>query len=151
MPTLRKLPLAASMLMEAHERYTSPRSETDLLTSIVLSGAVLGIISPLLKEQGGSTYHAQLSKLAKLLEPGEPEVRETLFQTVYNGLKHAGFEHRKLKASDDLEITADLRLEAGRMLDAASHDFREILVPANDHELLPPGFVIFLAQHLDYA
>jgi len=52
MMTLNKICIASEMFVEAHRLYTEAKADIDYITSILLAGAVLGIISPLLKEQG---------------------------------------------------------------------------------------------------
>jgi hypothetical protein len=67
MAALNKIQLASEMFVEAHARYTSARRDIDYVTSILLSGAVVGIVSPLLKEQGGHTMHELLTRIGNLL------------------------------------------------------------------------------------
>ncbi|MCK7595630.1 hypothetical protein [Pseudomarimonas salicorniae] len=152
MPTYRKVHLAALMLLEADTRFSQGRSDEDFLAAIVLSGAVLGIVSPLLKEHGGHSYHSILAEISGILHPEkEGPVHEGVFRTVYNGLKHAGDNRRSLKPSEDLLIEAELRLEAARMLEAATHDFREVPLHEVDRESLPSAFLELLREHKDYT
>ncbi|WP_131280389.1 hypothetical protein [Hylemonella gracilis] len=115
------------MFVEAHELYSSATREIDYIVSIVLSGAVLGIVSPLLKEQGGHTAHSLLARIADhIAKPEEPSTHEGVFRATYNAFKHAGHESRKIAPSSDLEIQTELRREAAHMLNAAKEDFRQI-------------------------
>jgi len=115
------------MFVEAHKRYATADREIDYVTSILLSGAVIGVIGPLLKEQGGRTTHELLAKIGNIIsESGEDPSHEGMFRAVYNSLKHAGNKTQNIRPSDDLEIRTDLRLEAAHMLDAAKDDFLKI-------------------------
>ena len=150
--TLNKLNLAAEMFVEAHIRYTGATRDVDYVSSIMLAGAVVGIISPLLQEQGGRSYHSLLARLSDTFSaPGEPLTRDGLFRDIYNGLKHAGDKNRGIKASQDLTLEANLKSEAAHMLDAAKHDFAQIKVPAAVSGSLSPEFLRLLKAEGDYA
>lgn len=129
MVKLNKIVVASEMYVEAHNRFSNANSDIDYITSILLSGSIIGIVGELLKEQGGKTTHQNLARMSNFLaEDGDGIQKEGFFRAVYNSLKHAGYTKRNVKASDDLLICADLRLEAARMLDAAKSDFNEIKV-----------------------
>jgi hypothetical protein len=130
--------------------YINARRDIDYVTSILLSGAVIGIVSPLLKEQGGHTMHELLSRIANLIaEPDEEASHEGMFREIYNSLKHAG--NKNIPASNDLKIQTDLKKEAAHMLDAAKHDFREIEVLPEVRKGLSKKFLSFLDAQKDYA
>jgi hypothetical protein len=140
-----KIQLASEMLVEAHGRYTSACRDIDYITSILLSGAVVGIVSPLLKEQAGHTMHELLTRIVNLItESGEEASHEGMFREIYNSLKHAGNTNKKIPASSDLEIQTNLKKEAAQMLDAAKHDFREIQVLPQAREGLSKEFLTLL-------
>ena len=150
--TLNKVQVAAQMFVEAHERYTSATRDIDYIVSIVLSGAVVGIVSPLLKEQGGHTAHSLLARIGNLIaEPGEPPTHEGVFRATYNAFKHAGDERRMIAPSSDLEIQTELKREAAHMLDAAKDDFRQIKVLPDVKKGLSQQFVGLLESDEGYA
>jgi len=152
MATFNKIQVAAEMFLEAHQRYTTASRDIDYITSVMLSGAVVGIISPLLTEQGGHSTHSLLARIGNVVaQPGEPPTREGMFREIYNALKHAGDDRRKVAPSKDLEIHADLALEAARMLDAAKQDFRQIQVSHELKKKLAPEFLDLLESENDYA
>src|SRR5437899_826308 len=92
-----KIVIAAEMLSEAQKRYFQAMRDVDYVTSILLSGAVIGVVSPLLKEQKrGRTSHQLLARVSKLVaQPDTTSLNEWMFRDVYNGLKHAGKDKRK--------------------------------------------------------
>jgi hypothetical protein len=105
MPTLNKIQVASEMFVEAHTRYATAGRNIDYITSIMLSGAVVGIIGPLLKDQGSRTTHELLARIANVIsEPGDDPANDGMFRAVYNSLKHAGNKRQNVLASDDLEI-----------------------------------------------
>lgn len=149
---VHKIDVAARLFLAAHERFTEATGDDDYIVTIVLSGASVGIVAPLLEEQGGNSTHSILAMLSKFVShPGEPSTREGMFRAVYNGLKHAGDKKRNLKPSNDMEIVADLRLEAAHMLEAALFDFRETDIPQSVRAILPEGFIRILEHGGDYA
>lgn len=152
MATLNKILVASDMFVEANSRYASAMRDIDYATSILLSGAVVGIVGALLKDQGGQTSHDLLARIANLIrEPGDDIARDGLFRSVYNSLKHAGDPRQGIRASDDLKIHTDLRLEAARMLDAAKADFREIEISEDVRLQLSPEFIQLLSEDGTYA
>ncbi|MHB8916043.1 MAG: hypothetical protein ACYC4K_09565, partial [Thiobacillus sp.] len=120
----------------------------------LLSGAIVGIISPLLKEQGGHTMHELLARISNAIaEPGEEDSHEGMFREIYNSLKHAGNpnKRKKIAPSEDLEIQTDLKQEAAHMLDAAKNDFRHITVLPQIKDSLSESFLLILQLDADYA
>ena len=142
MSTYNKIVMASKMLMEAHNRFESAKSEMDYLSSILLSGAVVGIIAPLLEEQGGHPMHEILARISNFI--GEEKMHQGIFREIYNTFKHSGNKRRNIKPSEDLEIEADLKLEAGRMLEAAKTDFKEIKVSSEIRNEISGDFIRFL-------
>lgn len=124
----------------------------DYINSILLSGAVVGIVSPLLKEQGGHTMHELLARIGNLIaDSGEGAPHEGMFREIYNSLKHTGNKIKNILPSNDLEIQTDLKKEAAHMLDAAKHDFCEIKVLPQFKERLTKEFLSLLESDTDYA
>ena len=127
MSEYNKIIVASSMLLEASTIFDGASSEMDFITSILLSGAVIGIIAPLLSELGGYPTHEILARIADTLDDNNEERHHPgMFRTVYNALKHAGNKRKTLKASDDLEFEANLAQEAEKMLYVAKSDFSNI-------------------------
>ena len=152
MASFNKLLVASEMFVEAHERYTNARSDIDYVASILLSGAVLGIVAPLLKEQGGHTTHSILARIGNSIgEVTDPRMHEGMFRVVYNALKHSGNDRQDVLPSADLVFETDLRLEAAEMLDAAKQDFKNIEVAIQLHQSFSPRFVELLESVEDYA
>lgn len=154
MTAFNKIQLAADMFVEAHARYTNATRDIDYIVSILLSGAIVGIIGPLLKEQGGHTMHELLARISNAIaEPGEEDSHEGMFREIYNSLKHAGNSNKreKVAASEDMEIQADLKQEAAHMLDAAKNDFRHITVQLQVKGGLSESFLLLLQLDEDYA
>ena len=152
MAQLNKLVVASEMFLEAHRRFVNAGRDIDYVASIVLSGAVVGIVGPLLKEQGGRTTHELLAKVANLVsEPGGPPAHEGMFRSIYNGLKHAGNKNQKVRPSEDLEIHTDLRVEAGAMLEAAREDFSKIMIDRHVVDRLSQEFRTVINDNVDYA
>jgi len=152
MAAFNKIQLASDMFVEAHARYTNATRDIDYIVSILLSGAIGGIISPLLEEQGGHTMHELLARIGNAIaEPGEEVSYEGMFREIYNSLKHSGNKKEKVAPSEDLEIQADLKQEAAHMLDAAKNDFRQITLQPKIKETLPESFLLLLQLDEDYA
>jgi len=154
MAAFNKIQLASDMFVEAHARYTNATRDIDYIVSILLSGAIGGIISPLLEEQGGHSMHELLARISNAIaEPGEDVSHEGMFRQIYNSLKHAGNRKKGeyIAASEDLEIQTDLKQEAARMLDAAKNDFRHITVLPQIKDSLSESFILLLQLDADYA
>jgi len=154
MSPFNKIEIAAEMFVESHDRYHAAGLDIDYIVSILLSGAIIGIVDPLLEEQGGHTAHSLLVRILNLIaEPGEPESKDGMFRAIYNALKHAGNDKGKNKvaASADLEIQADLRLDAARMLEAAKQDFQQVSIPQTIRQRLPSRFIALLESEESYA
>ena len=147
-----KLVLASEMFVEAHERFTLAARNVDFVASLMLSGAVVGIVAPLLKEQGTGSMHQLLAALSDIVaEPGDAPTHEGMFRAVYNGLKHAGNRNKSVIPSQDLILHADLRHEAAEMLVAAREDFRKVLVTGDVRNGLPPRFIELITSSADYV
>lgn len=151
MASLHKIELASEMFLEADRRFREAAGDVDYVVSLLLSGAVAGIVGPLLEEQGGKSSHTNLARIATLLAPNEPPVKPTEFRAAYNALKHAGNAGRKIPPSHDLEVEIDLRHEAAHMLDAAKEDFRQISLHADLHQRLPEQFIQLMESDESYA
>jgi len=152
MATLNKITVASEMFMEAHRRFRAASQDIDYIASIMMSGSVIGIVGPLLKEQGGHTSHEILARISTFLDgPGSPRTKEGVFRAVYNGLKHSGDIAGKLAPSDDLVLEADLAREAAHMLDAARDDFRQIEVTNGTRAELSQEFLQLMESDEDYA
>lgn len=152
MKTFNKIQIASLMFVEAHNRYVEAEQEIDYIVSILLSGALVGIIGPLVKEQGGQTRHEILGRIMNAISGGGDDTsHEGLFRAIYNSLKHAGNKRRKIAASDDLEIKTDLKTEAARMLDTAKDDFRKIKVSNDVRCGLSEEFLKLLESEGSYA
>jgi hypothetical protein len=147
-----KILLASEMFTEAHERFLRAGGDSDYVASLLLSGAVVGVVAPLLKEQGTRSMHQLLAALSDIVtEPSDESAHEGMFRAVYNGIKHAGNRNKGVAASQDLMIHADLRVEAAEMLEAAREDFRKVLVDADVQSSLSPKFLAILGSGVDYA
>lgn len=151
MATLNKVHIAAQMFSEAHRRFQAATSDIDYVTSILLSGAVIGIVGPLVKEQGRHTTHELLARIESLLGASGTPIHEGMFRAVYNSLKHTGNERRNISPSQDLVIETGLRREAGYMLEAARDDFRNIEVSRAVRESLPSEFLALVDSEESYA
>ncbi len=150
--TLDKVALASGMFMEAHRRFRTANGDIDYVVSIMMAGSVIGIIGPLLTEQGGHTSHSILARISNHInEPGAPPAKEGMFRAVYNGLKHSGDKGRNIAPSDDLVIEANLPREAAHMLDDAKADFREIKISADTRAKLSEEFLSALEAVESYA
>ena len=102
MAAYNKVILASEMFIEAHERFLSATRDVDYVISLMLSGAVVGIVAPLLNEQGKPSMHQLLARLSDIAEPDGKRAHEGMFRAVYNGLKHAGNSRKGIVASADL-------------------------------------------------
>lgn len=152
MKKYNKIVFASEMFERAHNQFISAKSEIDYASSLLLSGAVVGIIAPLLAEQGGHPTHDLLARIGTAISgPDDQKQHAGLYRVAYNSLKHAGNDKKKLKASEDLEFEADIRLEAARMLDAAKADFKEITVAHLVREQCSRTFLELLESEHEYA
>jgi hypothetical protein len=152
MKSFDKIQIASDMFVEAHNRYMGAKQEIDYVVSILLSGAIIGIIGPLLNEQGGHSTHELLAKISNAIsEGGDDAAHEGMFREIYNSLKHAGNKRRKIVASDDLEFKTDLKKETARMLDTAKDDFRNIEVSIEVRSHLSARFLELLQLEDGYA
>lgn len=150
MKKYNKIVIASEMFERAHDQFVSAKSEVDYTSALLLAGAVVGIIAPLLAEQGGHPMHNLLARIGNLIsDQGDEDQHAGLYRAAYNSLKHAGNERKKLKPSDDLEFETDIRLEAARMLDAAKADFKGISVSSAIRQL-SHSFVALLEAEGEY-
>lgn len=151
-----KIVLASEMFIEAHNKFDSAKSEMDYVSSILLSGAVVGIVAPLLEEQGGHPMHEILALISNVLVSegvldGNEKAHQGIFREIYNAFKHAGNKRKSIKPTEDLEIETDIKIEAGRMLDVAKSDFKQIEVSHNIRSQISNEFVQLLESEREYA
>ena len=147
-----KIVLASEMFIEAHNKFDSAKSEMDYVSSILLSGAVVGIVAPLLEEQGGRPIHKILAHISNVMvSEGNKKVHQGFFRETYNGFKHAGNKKKDIKPIEDLEIETDVKLEAGRMLDVAKSDFKQIEISHNIRSQISSEFIQLLESEREYA
>jgi hypothetical protein len=152
MATHNKITLASEMFVEAHRRFKIANRDIDYVVSIVMSGSVMGIVSPLLTEQGGHTAHSILARISTKLDgKGAPHTKEGMFRLIYNGLKHAGDKSRSIGPSSDLLLDVHLAREAAHMLDDAKADFRQIKITRDVRSNLSPEFLALLESNESYA
>ena len=145
--------LIASLLFErAHEIFESAVTDTDFASSLLLAGAVVGIIAPVLAEQGGHPMHDLLARIANATtEPEEGEYHVGLFRAAYNSLKHSGNARQNIAPSEDLEFEADIAREAAHMLDVAKADFKEVQVSSEIRNKCSASFIALLESEREYA
>ena len=152
MDRYNKIVMASKMFMESHKLFMNAKNEMDYVSSILLSGAVVGIIAPLLEEQRGHPMHEILARISNAMaEEGEEEMHQGIFRETYNAFKHAGNKRKKIKPSEDLEVETNLKLEAGRMLDVAKSDFKEITVSNETRNGISSEFTQLLESEHEYA
>lgn len=152
MKKYNKIVLASQMFEKAHDLYDSAQVEMDYVTSILLSGAVVGIIAPLLEEQGGSPMHEILVRVGNAISrEGDEKQHQGMYRETYNSLKHAGNNRSKLKPSDDLVFETNIEREAAHMLDVAKSDFSSIDVSTEVRGKLTTAFVTLLESSREYA
>jgi hypothetical protein len=152
MATLNKITVASEMFMEAHRRFWNATQDTDYIVSIMMAGSVIGIVGPLLTEQGGHTSHSILARISNhIAEAGTPPSKEGMFRAIYNCLKHSGDKARNILPSSDLFIEAHLEREAAHMLDDAKADFRQVSVSGDTRATLSAEFLIVLESDESYA
>ncbi len=81
----------------------------------------------------------------------EEKMHQGIFRETYNSFKHAGNKRKKIKPSEDLEVETNLKLEAGRMLDVAKSDFKEITVSNKIRKEISNEFIKLLDSEHEYA
>lgn len=131
-----KIPLAGEMLVQAVNSYSHAPRDIDYVTSILLAGAVIGIIAPLLKELDIKSSQVALAELSVKLNnsPSSPDHGKKIgraigfYRCTYNSLKHAG-QGQDNPASKDLVINADLKDEAEFLIRHAVQDYNKIPEP----------------------
>lgn len=152
-----KIVLASKMFIEAHNKFDSAKSEMDYVSSMLLSGAVVGIVAPLLKEQGGHPMHEILARISNdvmvhfMVSEGNGKAHQGIFRKTYNAFRHTGNKRNKIKPTEDLEIEADIKLDAGRMLDVAKSDFNQIEMSHNIRSQISNEFIQLLESAREYA
>ena len=152
MKKYNKVVIASELFERAHDQFVAAKSEMDDATSLLLSGAVVGIIAPLVAEQGGHPTHDLLARIGNINSKKDDEKHHAgLYRAVYNSLKHAGNQWKNIKPSEDLEFETDIRLEAARMLDAAKADFKQITVPSDILQQCSQSFIGLLESEHEYA
>lgn len=133
-----KIELVGEMLVEAAHAYQSASKPIHYINCILLSGAALGILTPLLRELGIQNSIAQLAKFAQTIVKQDEQESEnnsrfrdalSYYLSTYNSLKHAGKSNKGNKGrevlapADDLTICADFADEAQFYLTHAIQDF----------------------------
>jgi hypothetical protein len=152
MKRYNKIVVASQLFERAHEIFESAESDTDYACSLLLAGAVVGIIAPILEEQGGHPMHDLLARIANATaEPDDKNYHAGFFRAAYNSLKHSGNNRKGIKPSEDLEFEADVKREAGHMLDVAITDFSEIRVSTEIRNLCSKSFIDLLESGREYA
>jgi len=157
MSKYNKIVLASKMFIEAHNKFDSAKSEMDYVSSILLSGAVVGIVAPLLEEQVGHPMHEILARISNdvmihfMVSEGNEKAHQSIFRKTYNAFKHAGNKKMNIKPTEDLEIETDIKLEAGRMLDVAKSDFKQIEISRNIRSQISNEFIQLLESEREYA
>ncbi|WP_299263711.1 hypothetical protein [uncultured Psychrosphaera sp.] len=128
-----KIPLAGEMLVQAVKSYEHALKDIDYVTSILLAGAVIGIIAPLLEEldiKSSQVALAELSVKSSNSTSLDKKVGRAIgfYRFTYNALKHAG-HGKNIPASKDLVIHADLKDEAEFLIRHAVQDYNKIPEP----------------------
>lgn len=145
-----KIQMASKMFMEADNRYKNGKRDIDYIVSILLAGAVSGIVGPLVKERGRRTADEILAGVLNATsEPGSELAHAGMFRHKYNSLKHAG-NGRKLPASEDLEIGMDVKREAAHRLCSAKQNFQQFAILQPTRETFSPEFLAILQSEEDY-
>lgn len=127
-----KITLAGDMLVQAVHNYHRSQKDSDYITSILLAGAVIDIIAPLLTELGMKSSQTSLAELSEaMVESSEASSHKKkakwFYRRIYNSLKHAGA--KETPASQDLTLCADLKNEAEFLISHAVGDYSNIPEP----------------------
>lgn len=137
METHDKILLAGELLVDAAKTYRSAKTNTDFAKSILISGAVIGIVAPWLDELGIKSSRVQFAEIVaelngiNLTALSEKSKRKeigksvTFYNLAYNSLKHSG-KGEKIKASDDLIFEANLKEEAYYLIGNAIDDYNKL-------------------------
>ncbi|WP_445427382.1 hypothetical protein [Alishewanella sp. HL-SH05] len=156
MKTHNKILLSGELLLEAANIYKSAKTDTEFAKSILLAGAVINIVSPLLQELGiepSEIQHAHVVlKLRKIDKDTltKDQLRKEIGKSLkfsrmaYNSLKHSG--KGELKASDDLIFEANLSEEAYFLIGNAIDDFKRLPLPVRTINSELPGELLTLLQ-----
>lgn len=143
MKNYNKLILASKLLVESAKIYKLAVLDVDYAKSILLAGAVNGILEPLVRENKKIPSQKQFAisavefrdRMQKDKNNNEPKggIKEFIFLSkfTYNSLKHAGTSKHNgnkevIKAADDLNFKADLKEEAYWVIDHAITDFIQV-------------------------
>lgn len=157
METHNKLYLAGDLLVEAASIYKLGNSNIEFAKSILLAGAVIGIVSPYLEEQKIKSSHVELSELSAQLRKidlsqlNECERRKEMgrsinfYRMTYNSLKHTG-KKDKVKPSQDLILEANLKEEASYLIEHAISDFKKIPFTQSQINNILPDKLLTLLQ-----
>ncbi|SFN28404.1 hypothetical protein SAMN05660284_01072 [Formivibrio citricus] len=137
METHDKILLAGELLVDAAKTYRAGETNIDFAKSILLAGAVIGIVAPWLEELGGKPSQTQLAGMAANLKgvpltnlPLNEQQKEigksiAFYRLTYNSLKHAG-RGEKTKPSDDRFFEANLKEEAYYLIGNAIDDYNKL-------------------------
>lgn len=140
METHDKILLAGELLVDASKTYRAGEKNVDFAKSILLAGAVIGIISPWLEELGKKSSQVHLAEIALKIKGidlsntspkrCEEKIGKSIsfYRLAYNSLKHAGRD-KKVKPSDDLQFDANLKEEAYCLIACAIDDYKKIPLP----------------------
>lgn len=140
METHDKILLAGELLVDAAKNYRSGKTNVDFAKSILMAGAVIGIVAPWLEELCIKSSQVQLAEIAAKLKgvslnnltpkDQKKEIGKSIafYRLTYNSLKHVG-NGNKLKASDDLSFEADLKEEAYYLISSAIDDYNKLPLP----------------------
>jgi hypothetical protein len=157
-----KILLAGELLVEAAKTYRSGEKNVDFAKSILLAGAVIGIISPCLEEnkiEFTQLWRAKIfTKISTLKEKKsnpassneqKQKIKEALrfYRLVYNALKHTG--HGNTPPSADLYFKANLKEEALYLINTAIDDYNKLPISQTKiNTQLPDDLLDLLASHL---
>lgn len=120
-----KIDLAKEMLIEARKIYDSATNQMDHIKTILLSGAVLGIIVPLLKEKDIETSHDfKVDMLNYIFNTNE---HSGAFKMTYNSLKHTGNRPKGINAWHDLKFEGHISSNSKYLLKDAEKDMDKLL------------------------
>jgi len=138
MKEYNKIILAGELLVGAAEAYRSAKTDIDYAKSILMSGAVIGIVHPWLIENGIDPSHTQLAKISARIrgidiasltkQEQQNELRRSIsfHKLTYNSLKHAGNKRKNINAADDLILEANLKEEADYLIGNAIDDYNKL-------------------------
>ncbi|CAH9054388.1 hypothetical protein PSEHALCIP103_01025 [Pseudoalteromonas haloplanktis] len=149
--------IAAELIYEAVEEYKNAQSDIGYIKSILLSGAAIYLVGPLIEDAGKTSElskekHAQtsvrFSKYFSSRELTEDEIKDIKKRSrienrrVYNSLKHTGNRFENLSAISDLEIDVDFKAEAEELIWDIIDDYNNMDFP--DYHSLPRRIIELL-------